>query len=171
MLRGSVLLLLLAACFSGAPDDSIDDSIEDAGIPSEQCAADAGPSDGGACSLAEADQCAALVQATCGETCAESPGCAASGLLSQYEPGRCPAALLDTQTFPLCQLGSCDGLVARACGGDPALKECLDAPGCAPALSLQTRASDADASQQEIDEAKASCVQALEDQIVFAPCP
>ena len=170
MLRGPVLLvllLLLTACLSNATDDFV----EDAGIPGEECGADAGPSDGGACFLAEADQCAALVQATCGETCAESPGCAASGLLSQYEPGRCPAALLDTQTFPLCQLGSCDGLVARACGGDPALKECLDAPGCAPALSLQTRASDADASQQEIDEAKASCVQALEDQIVFAPCP
>lgn len=172
-MRGSLLLLLLATACLGLPDAPplLLDGGADAGADGDGCVPDAGPSDGGCALIGEAEACASLLAATCGETCAESPGCAAASLLGRYEPARCADALTDTQTFPVCQLGNCDALVAQACGGDPPLDACIDAPGCGPALDLKARASDADASQAEIDEAKASCLQALEDEVVFAPCP
>ena len=172
MLRGSLLVLVFLTACAGNPDAGLFDG--DGGEPREgdDCLVDGGPGDGGTCfSGVDGTECATLVEVTCGETCGESPGCAAASLLSQYEPDRCSEALADTQTYPACQLGNCGALVDRACGGDPPLEVCIDAPGCAPALDLSARASDPDASQQEIDEATASCLQALEDPIVFAPCP
>jgi hypothetical protein len=111
--------------------------------------------------------CAELVERSCGETCGESPSCAAAHLLQTYEPDGCPDALTDTQTYPACQLGSCESLVIKACG--PA-DECADAPGCDPAKQLDARRADPEASQDEVAQATAACLQALEDEVVFAPC-
>jgi hypothetical protein len=166
---GFALLLPVVPACTGAGDFGAD---LDGGPEAElgDCV-DAGPEcvpgapDGGA------DVCSSLVELACGETCLESPGCAAATLLADHEPERCAEALEDTQTFPHCELGVCDALVLRACGGDPPVDACVDAPGCAPALEMQTRARDPEATQDEIDEAKSECTAALEDEIVFAACP
>lgn len=129
---------------------------------------DAGPDAGEPCPAMTPDGgCDALIAQTCGETCLESPGCAAAQLVSQYEPYRCGEALADTQTFPACQAGSCDTLVDKVCGVD---QQCLDAPGCPPALELQARGADPDATQEDVAQAASQCLQALEDDIVFAAC-
>ena len=173
MLRACALALLCSACptadFVGVSDDGGPDG---GGLGNASCGPDAGPSDGGACDPASlAAACDALVSATCADTCHESPGCAASQLLRDHEPYRCPDALADTQTFPHCTLGDCDALVAKACGGSPALPECADAPGCAPALELQARTRDPAATQDDVRAAQDTCVQGLEDEVVFARCP
>lgn len=143
---------------------------------------DAGPADGGAdvrevgdCLPDEIDclgspesmQCGELVTACCGETCTETAACAAAQLLQTYEPDRCADALADTQTYPHCELGNCDTLLLKVCGVDDV---CPDAPGCDAARALHARSTDAEATQQEIDAAASACLQALEDEAVFAPC-
>lgn len=130
---------------------------------------DAGPDAGIECApnVDAAQACEALVAQTCGATCTESPGCAAATLLQQYEPERCAEALADSQTYPTCELGNCDTLVAKVCGDD---ETCLDAPGCPPAVELQSRANDAKAEQAEREGAAAECLQALEDDVIFAAC-
>ena len=125
--------------------------------------------DGGACSNPDeaAAECASLVAQCCGATCTHSAGCKAATLLQQFEPDQCGAALTDSQTFPACELSNCDTLVTKVCGDDDT---CDDAPGCAPAHELQTRANDPDATQDDVTAAQSECLQALEDEIVFAPC-
>lgn len=141
---------------------------------------DGGPSDGGvACDggvdggcpspeSANPDACVTLLENCCGATCGHSAGCEAATLLQQFEPDQCEAALSDTQRFPVCEAGNCDTLVTKVCGDDD---RCATAPGCAPAKELQTRANDPASTQQQVDDADASCLQALEDETVFAPCP
>lgn len=165
MNRAILLVAFVTGCNAG-----------DGGFP-ELGAFDAGPDeagtegceDGGPCgdTPEAAARCAELVAACCGETCAESAACAAAQLLQQYEPDRCASALEDTQTYPRCELGNCDSLVTKVCGAENA---CPDAPGCAAAQELEARSGDPDATQQEIDEASSACLQALEDESVFARC-
>ena len=167
------LLSCVVGCAAGAFNDGLDGDLD--GGPSSESddcvpiGVDAGPDAGVECAPAidAAQACEALVAQTCGETCGESPGCAAATLLQRYEPERCAEALADSQTFPTCELGNCDTLVAKVCGDDV---QCLDAPGCAPALELQTRATDPDAEQVELEQAAAECLQALEDDVIFASC-
>jgi hypothetical protein len=148
-----------AALFDAGPQ-------EDAG-PEEREVGDCLPDDVD-CPLApESPLCGDLVTACCGETCTETAACAAAQLLQTYEPERCSDALLDTQTYPHCELGNCDSLLIKVCGVDDA---CPDAPGCDAARALHERSTDTDATQQEIDAASSACLQALEDEAVFAPC-
>jgi hypothetical protein len=119
------------------------------------------------CDEGPGDGCETLVAACCGETCAEAPACAAAQLLRDHEPERCADALTDTQTFPHCAFGNCDTLVDKVCGPE---NECPDAPGCTAAQTLRARAADEEATQEEIEAASSSCLQALEDENVFAPC-
>jgi hypothetical protein len=151
----------VGADVDGGPEFSGDDCVP--------IGVDAGPDAGVECApaLDAAQSCEALVAQTCGATCGESPGCAAATLLQTYEPERCAEALADSQTFPTCELGNCDTLVAKVCGDDEA---CLDAPGCAPALELQSRGADPDATQDELEAAAAECLQALEDDVIFSSC-
>jgi hypothetical protein len=142
--------------------------------------ADGGPNDGGGdcdggldggCTPGNesaSDACASLVENCCGASCGHSAGCEAATLLQQFEPDQCTAALSDTQRFPVCEAGNCDTLVSKVCGDDD---RCDSAPGCAPAKQLQTRANDPASTQAQVDDADASCLQALEDEVVFAPCP
>jgi hypothetical protein len=125
---------------------------------------------GGSCdpNSAVADACVTLVQNCCGATCGHSAGCEAATLLQQFEPDQCEAALGNTQQFPVCEAGNCDTLVSKVCGADD---RCDSAPGCAPAKQLQSRANDPTSTQQQVADANASCLQALEDETVFAPCP
>jgi hypothetical protein len=88
--------------------------------------------------------------------------------LQQFEPDQCPSALGDTQRFPVCEAANCDTLVSKVCGDDD---RCDTAPGCDPAKKLQARVADPTSTQQQVDDANASCLQALEDETVFAPCP
>lgn len=163
----SVLPVVGACATRGGEDAALGapDAGSDAGELAESCA------DGGLCPDPEGPatdaQCAELVAACCGETCGESPACAAAALLQTYEPARCADALADTQTYPRCGLGTCDTLVNKVCGADGA---CPDAPGCAAATTLRARATDPEASQQDVEGATSACLQALEDEIVFAPC-
>jgi hypothetical protein len=173
LLRGLRLLLAICcvsatvACLRGGPVGDFGDGGPDAGSPVEVECTDEECDPG----LADEVACTALREVTCGSTCQESPACAAATLLSTYEPARCRAALDDTQTFPRCRLQSCEVLVLKVCGGDPPAAGCAEAPGCPPALALQARSSDPGASQEEIEAARSDCLQALEDEIVFAPCP
>lgn len=140
----------------GAGDgDGPDAGAQDAGLFPGEGEGEGGP------------QCARLVAATCGETCQESPACAAATLLAQYDPGRCAAALEDTQTFPHCGQGNCETLTNKVCGASGA---CRDAPGCTTAEVLLQRERSPDATQQQVEEASTACRQALEDEVVFAPC-
>jgi hypothetical protein len=155
----------LAGCTGGAIGAFDVDGGPDAG----GCSADAGP-DGGVCTpnSVEGDPCADLVVQCCGDICLEAPGCKAAQLVAQYEPDGCSAALVDSQTFPRCEAGDCDTLVAKVCGDDD---RCADAPGCSPAQELHGRATDPAATQDEIQDASAQCLQALEDDVVFSACP
>ena len=167
MSRFGDAMFLMGVLFSVPACDGLGqgaDALLDAG-PDAASLDDCG--DGGLCAPENSDPCDVLVEACCGETCGESPACAAAGLLQRHEPEGCEAALADTQTYPRCALGNCDTLVEKACG--PA-NECPDAPGCAPAQALHARNADPDASQDEIEEAALACLQALEDETVFAPC-
>lgn len=167
------LLACVVGCTSGAFRDGANDLLDGGpNLAGESCVpigVDAGPDAGVECppAIDAAQACQTLVAQTCGATCGESPGCAAATLLQQYEPERCAEALADSQTFPTCELGNCDTLVAKVCGED---EGCLEAPGCAPALELQTRATDPDAEQAELEAAAAECLQALEDDVIFAAC-
>jgi hypothetical protein len=110
-------------------------------------------------------ECAALVEATCGESdaCTDDPGCVAAELLARFEPERCPDALGDARSFPPCSLGTCVVLAAKVCGGAPPAA-CEDAPACAPVRALEARADDGDVSANE------SCASALADEVLFPPC-
>ena len=111
------------------------------------------------------DACGALLLSTCGAVneCQRDPGCVAADLVARFEPDRCPAAAGDTRSFPPCSLGTCTLLTTKVCGaGSPG--SCEDAPGCAPAQALESRAADGDAS------ADASCAQALADETLFPGC-
>lgn len=166
------ILAVVPACAGGfsAPElyGELDGGVGNEDLGCVPYGIDAGPDAGEPCAPMDADGgCEALIAQTCGETCLESPGCAAAQLLSQYEPYRCGEALADTQTFPACQAGSCDTLVLKVCGAE---QQCLDAPGCPPALELQARGADPDATQEDVAQAASQCLQALEDDVVFAGC-
>lgn len=170
------------ADFSNGLEDSLDGGPDlDSGDEEGDCVpggVDAGPGDpldGGPCPPGfSAGGCEELVAQTCGAICLESPGCAAAQLVAQYEPERCADALADSQTFPPCEGGNCDTLVDKVCGADDdddlTPLPCAEAPGCAPALELRTRASDPDASQDELEQAANECLQALEDDVIFSAC-
>ena len=171
MFRGSLVLLwCCVACVANS--DFSEGDVPDAGTDGGPVGTDCGDA-GAGCGPNDnlGAQCDALVTATCGETCAESPACAAARLLQAHEPENCAAALGDTQTYPHCELGACDSLVRKVCGGDPPSDACADAPGCAPAQELLARSRDPASSQQDLREASEACVQSLEDESVFAPCP
>lgn len=177
------LLAIVVGCnagaFSGLEDDL--DGGPDPRDEADDCVpigVDAGPDAGVEClpGVGAAEACAQLVAQTCGAVCTQSPGCAAATLLQEYEPERCAEALADSQTFPTCELGDCDTLVNKVCGardddaaGDDT-RPCFDAPGCAPSLELQSRAADPEASQDDREAAASECLQALEDDVIFAAC-
>ena len=112
-------------------------------------------------SLTDDPGCATLRTKTCGaaDECVADPGCVAADLTARFEPEACSAGIADNRSFPPCTGGSCDRLVVKVCG-----VACTDAPGCAPAQTLQTRADDGDVS------AEASCGSALSDESLFPPC-
>lgn len=178
------LLAIVAGCTAGA-FNGIEDDLDGGPDPfdgeAEDCVPigiDAGPDAGAECppGVGAAEACEQLVAQTCGAVCTQSPGCAAATLLQEYEPERCAQALADSQTFPTCELGDCDTLVNKVCGarGDDAVgdetRPCFDAPGCAPSLELQSRAADPKASQDDREAAASECLQALEDDVIFAAC-
>ena len=163
-------LALVPACAGGLDGLPVDDDLDGGPDSGAGDCGDAGP-DAGPCvpdRNPEAQACAALVEQSCGDICVESPGCAAAQLLATYEPERCADALADTQTFPACEAGDCDTLLTKVCGDDD---RCLDAPGCPPARELQARSVDPELTQAERRDAATECLQALEDEIVFAACP
>lgn len=171
LLRAACLVVICSGCAVGSSPGT--DELGDGG-PEPENAGELDCVDAGPDCVPRGDvaaPCESLVEVTCGSTCGESPGCAAALLLREHEPDRCPAALADTQTFPPCELGSCDVLVEKACGADPPLAACVDAPGCGPAVTLQGRARDPEATQESVQTALQDCLQALEDDVVFAACP
>ena len=121
--------------------------------------------------------CDALLARTCGSTasdgpgCPSSPGCTAATLLATYEPENCVTAVDDLLRYPSCERDACQLLLERVCGGSPPSEACAEAPGCPPALRLDARVHGLDAGVQLREEALASCAAALEDSVVFSPCP
>jgi hypothetical protein len=161
------VLLVVPACLATPGDfDPAPRDVDNESHNSRFC--DAGPEE---CAAADAAACAELVALTCEPTCAQSPACAAATLLSTYEPTSCSAALGNELTYPHCGASACETLVAKVCGGSPAIAACEDNPGCDPAQALHARSVDPEASTAEIQDALAACGQALEDESVFAPCP
>lgn len=152
------------ALLFGELGDSGDDAAPPGGGQEPNRCDDEGCADAGA----EADDCAPLVERTCG-ACADSAACEAATLLARHERDRCTEALFDERRFPTCTERPCERLMERVCGGDPPTEACVTNPGCGPAQVLFER-SRSSTSRDEIDQADASCAAALTDDAVFAPC-
>lgn len=118
------------------------------------------------------EPCSALLLKTCGETCAESPGCKAATLLAEHAPDECPAALEQPVTFPACSLNFCESLLFKTCGSTTDLNNasCADDPGCKTARSIVESFTDGGVTLKEDETTLSSCLQALEDEFVFFPC-
>lgn len=116
------------------------------------------------------DPCGALVSRSCEPSCQESAACLAAELTRDYRPDECAAGLDNELTFPTCTASPCETLVERTCGASEPTASCADSPGCPPSLVLRARATDADATSDELADATGACEQALEDAVVFAPC-
>lgn len=116
--------------------------------------------------------CEALLEKTCGSTCALSAACRAAELLDLHAPEDCEDALDNPVTFPRCTLNSCESLLQKTCGDtvDPEDAPCADDPGCTTAQILVARLSDDEAEMQNDEDTLASCLQALEDDVVFHTC-
>lgn len=116
--------------------------------------------------------CTLLREKTCGATCGASAACKAAELMSQHASDDCSEALNNPVTFPRCTLNSCESLMEKTCGDAAELQDapCATDPGCILAQRFAARLQDDEATQQNDEQTLSSCLQALEDELVFYPC-
>lgn len=166
---GSVLVLVLVVWGCQRPDDS---ELDDRGRGEAGDPGGSGAEDPEWPMPVPDNQCANLVQRTCGETCEESPACMAATLLTEYAPEECEDALEQPNTFPACALNFCESLLLKTCGDTKDLDDaaCATDPGCTTARAIVETFGDGGVTFREDEVTLSSCLQALEDEVVFFPC-
>ena len=161
-----VLLLFLAACTTDLPPS--DAGIPDGGSPGDVDAGTEPEPDPG-----NGNSCQELIRKTCGDTCGNSPGCNGARLLAEFKPHECESALQQPSYYPACALNFCESLLLKTCGATTELDnaECADDPGCKTARSIvEIRDVDGGVTFRDDEDILSSCLQALEDEIVFSRC-
>ena len=119
------------------------------------------------------NSCQELIRKTCGDTCGNSPGCNGARLLAEFKAHECESALQQPSHYPACALNFCESLLLKTCGATTELDnaDCADDPGCKTARSIvEIHDVDGGVILRDDEDILSSCLQALEDEIVFSQC-